>query len=109
MLQREKQEHKVTQEELIEWQAKSKKLAREVDDANDTCDRLQRNINRFDVHKTSVKVSLFILTLVSPYKLPSSLEVKCSTLTIQVFFSCGVLVLVFVSLTGDFANLIIRA
>ncbi|KAJ4806937.1 Myosin-17 [Rhynchospora pubera] len=48
MLQREKQEHKATQEELIESQAKNKKLSREVDDANDTCDRLQRNINRLE-------------------------------------------------------------
>lgn len=52
MLQREKQEHKATQEELIDSQAKNKKLTREVDDANDTADRLQRNINRFDVNSS---------------------------------------------------------
>lgn len=60
MLQREKQEHKATEEQLIELQAKNKKLAREVDDANDTCDRLQRNINRFDVHRPSVMVSVLL-------------------------------------------------
>lgn len=54
MLQREKQEHKATQEELIDSQAKNKKLTREVDDANDTADRLQRNINRFDISSIMV-------------------------------------------------------